>query len=222
MSIQDGSWSLECEREHGRLVKRTCDVIGSIVGLVLFAPIFAILFLIIRFDSPGPAIFRQSRIGLGGRMFTCLKFRTMYSDADETVHQLYIQHLWRGEGLSAEPNATYKLANDIRVTRFGRWLRRTSLDELPQLINVLRGDMSIVGPRPALPYEIEHYQTWHHERHKVKPGITGLWQVRGRGCLSPNDMLAMDVEYARTWTLWTDMKLIALTIPAVLRARGAR
>jgi lipopolysaccharide/colanic/teichoic acid biosynthesis glycosyltransferase len=146
----------------------------------------------------------------------------MVQGSSDQTHRRAIQRMWAGERISDDPKAEFKLTNDARVTSVGRWLRRTSLDELPQLINVLRGEMSIVGPRPAIPYEIDYFQEWHHERHLVNPGITGLWQVRGRGRVGPMEMLRLDVEYVRTWTLWTDLKLIVLTIPAMLRALGAR
>jgi lipopolysaccharide/colanic/teichoic acid biosynthesis glycosyltransferase len=204
------------------VAKRLLDVIVSVVALVTFAPVFAGLWLTIKLDSPGPVIFRQWRVGKDGKVFLCLKFRTMVHKADETAHRDAISRMWDGQHLSDDVNAAYKLTMDIRITRAGRWIRRMSLDELPQLINVLRGEMSVVGPRPAIPYELEHFQAWHHERHSVKPGLTGLWQVRGRGRVGPDEMLGMDVEYARTWTIWTDLWLILLTLPAVLKARGAR
>jgi lipopolysaccharide/colanic/teichoic acid biosynthesis glycosyltransferase len=204
------------------VAKRLLDVIVSVVALVTFAPVFAGLWLTIKLDSPGPVIFRQWRVGKDGKVFLCLKFRTMVHKADESAHRDAISRMWDGQHLSDDVNAAYKLTMDIRITRAGRWIRRMSLDELPQLINVLRGEMSVVGPRPAIPYELEHFQAWHHERHKVKPGPTGLWQVRGRGRVGPDEMLGMDVEYARTWTIWTDLWLMLLTLPAVLKARGAR
>jgi lipopolysaccharide/colanic/teichoic acid biosynthesis glycosyltransferase len=145
----------------------------------------------------------------------------MRQGADEVVHQKAIERLWAGERLSDNPESQFKLTDDPRITRVGRRLRQTSIDELPQLLNVLQGEMSIVGPRPAIPYELRYFSDWHHERHAVKPGITGLWQVRGRGGLDLNDMLKLDVEYARTWSIWLDLKLIALSIPAVLKGRGA-
>jgi len=204
------------------LLKRSLDLVLASVAVVLLAPLLLAICAAIKVDSPGPAIFRQRRVARYGGTFTCLKFRTMYCDADENVHRLAIKKLWAGESRSRSPDAPYKLTGDSRVTRVGRWLRMTSLDELPQLFNVVRGEMSLVGPRPAIPYELEHYEVWHHERHNVRPGITGLWQVRGRGCLTPEDMLKLDVEYARTWSVWLDCKLIVLTIPSVLTARGAR
>ena len=206
-------------REFG---KRALDVAISVPAIVVLTPVFIVLWIAIHLDSPGPAIFCQRRIGRGEKPFNCFKFRTLRHNADQNVHREAIRRAWAREPLSNDPDAPYKLTDDPRVTRVGGVLRRTSFDELPQLLNVLRGEMSIVGPRPAIPYELEHFQDWHHRRHIVKPGITGICQVRGRGRVCPEVMLEMDVEYAVNWTLWTDLKLIALTFPAVLWGRGAR
>ncbi len=203
-------------------VKRALDIAVSVTGILLLAPFLAVVWVAVRLDSPGPAIFCQRRVGRDEKPFNCFKFRTLRHNADENVHRDAIRRAWAKEALSNDPDAPYKLTDDPRVTRVGRLLRRTSVDELPQLLNVLRGEMSIVGPRPAIPYELAYFRDWHHQRHIVKPGITGLCQVRGRGRLCPDAMLEMDVEYAMNWTLWTDLKLIALTFPAVLRGRGAR
>ena len=204
------------------LAKRALDVAISVVAIVPLALVFVVVWIAIHLDSPGPALFRQRRIGRDEKPFTCFKFRTLRHNADENVHREAIRRFWANEPLSDDPDAPYKLTDDPRVTRVGRWLRRTSLDELPQFLNVLRGEMSIVGPRPAIPYELEHFRDWHHKRHIVKPGITGICQVRARGRVSAEVMLEMDVDYAMNWTLWTDLKLIALTFPAVLRGHGAR
>ena len=204
------------------IVKRTLDVVISVLAIVVLAPVFVVLGIAIRLDSPGPALFRQRRIGRDEKPFDCLKFRTLRHNADDSIHRDAIRRAWAKQRLSNDPDAPFRLTDDPRVTRVGLWLRKTSLDELPQLLNVLRGEMSIVGPRPAIPYELEHFREWHHQRHIVKPGITGLCQVRGRGRLTPDVMLEMDVDYAMNWTLWTDLKLIALTFPAVLGGRGAR
>jgi lipopolysaccharide/colanic/teichoic acid biosynthesis glycosyltransferase len=206
-------------REFG---KRALDLAISVPAIVVLTPVFIVVWIAIHLDSPGPAVFCQRRIGRGEKPFNCFKFRTLRHNADQNVHREAIRRAWAKEPLSNDPDAPYKLTDDPRVTRVGGVLRRTSLDELPQLLNVLRGEMSIVGPRPAIPYELEHFQDWHHRRHIVKPGITGICQVRGRGRVCPEVMLEMDVEYAMNWTLWTDLKLIALTFPAVLRGRGAR
>jgi lipopolysaccharide/colanic/teichoic acid biosynthesis glycosyltransferase len=203
-------------------IKRAIDVVVSGMALFLLAPLLGLIGLLIRLDSPGPALFRQERVGQDETRFTCYKFRTMYQDADPNVHRLAIQRFAAGQMLSDDPDAPYKLTNDNRVTHTGKFLRRTSLDELPQLLNVFRGEMSLVGPRPAIPYELETYRDWQHLRHRVKPGLTGLWQVYGRGRVGFEEMMALDVEYAISWTVWLDIKLIALTVPAMLAQRGAR
>jgi lipopolysaccharide/colanic/teichoic acid biosynthesis glycosyltransferase len=204
------------------LAKRTLDIIVGALGMLVLAALFPALWLAIRLDSRGPAIFRQWRVGQNGQLFCCYKFRTMDCDADDLLHRRAFQQEVAGQRISEDPDAPFKLSGDPRVTRVGRWLRETSLDELPQLVNVLRGDMSIVGPRPMIPYELECFQVWHHKRHDVRPGLTGPWQVWGRGRMSVKEMLELDLEYAFTWTIWTDLKLIALTIPAVLKRNGAQ
>src|SRR5437899_10746519 len=153
-------------REFG---KRALDVAISVLAIVVLAPVFMVVWIAIHLDSPGPAVFRQRRIGRDEKPFTCFKFRTLRHNADENVHREAIRRFWANETLSDDPDAPYKLTDDSRVTRVGRWLRRTSLDELPQLFNVLRGEMSIVGPRPAISYELEYFRDWHHKRHIVKP-----------------------------------------------------
>lgn len=203
-------------------IKRLIDLLVSGTALLLLSPLLGLIGLLIRLDSRGPALFRQERVGQDESRFTCFKFRTMYQDADPDVHRLAIQRFAAGQTLSDDPDAPYKLTNDSRVTRTGGFLRRTSLDELPQLLNVFRGEMSLVGPRPAIPYELETYQEWQHLRHRVKPGLTGLWQVYGRGRVGFEEMMALDVEYATSWNVWLDIKLIALTVPAMLEQRGAR
>lgn len=217
--------SHEATRRNAALrefAKRALDVAISVPAIVVLTPVFILVWIIIHLDSPGPAVFCQRRIGRNEKPFNCFKLRTLRHNSDQNVHREAIRRAWANEALSNDPDAPYKLTDDPRVTRVGRLLRRTSLDELPQLLNVLRGEMSIVGPRPAIPYELEHFRDWHHKRHIVKPGITGISQVHGRGRVCPEVMLEMDVEYAMNWTLWTDVKLIALTFPAVLRGRGAR
>ncbi|HEU4793356.1 MAG TPA: sugar transferase [Nitrolancea sp.] len=203
-------------------IKRLIDVLISGAALLLLSPLLVLIGLLIRLDSSGPALFRQERVGQDETRFTCFKFRTMYQDADPNVHRLAFQRFAAGQILSDDPDAPYKLAKDNRVTHTGELLRRTSLDELPQLLNVFLGEMSLVGPRPAIPYELETYQEWQHLRHQVKPGLTGLWQVYGRGRVGFEEMMALDVEYATTWSVWLDVKLIALTVPAMLEQRGAR
>ena len=202
--------------------KRALDLLLGSLALLVLSPLFALIAVCIRRDSSGPILFRQVRIGKDGKPFTCLKFRTMHQDADQRVHRLAFQRMAMGHPMSTDSHIPFKLSDDRRVTRVGAWLRRTSLDELPQLFNVLLGDMSLVGPRPAIPYELEHYKPWHHDRHRVKPGITGLWQVYGRGTTSFDEMMTLDVAYATTWPLWLDLKLLLLTVPAIVSGRGAR
>lgn len=202
--------------------KRVLDILISFIALVLLAPVLVLIALLTRLDSPGPVLFGQRRVGRHGKVFTCFKFRTMRHNCDQAVHQQAFQRMANGGTMSDDPTVPFKLAGDSRITRVGLLLRRTSLDELPQLINVLRGDMSLVGPRPAIPYELENYTDWHHDRHLVKPGITGLWQVYGRGKLGFMEGLRLDVQYATGWTLLLDLKLIAITVPVLLMQRSAR
>lgn len=204
------------------VAKRVLDFVLSAVALLLLIPLFLIIIVLIRTDSAGPVFFRQQRVGKNGKLFTCLKFRTMANNADQSVHREAIKRFANGEALSDDDGARFKLANDRRITKIGSFLRRTSLDELPQLINVLRGDMSLVGPRPAIPYELDFYKEWYHDRHNVKPGITGLWQVYGRSRVDFDEMMRLDVEYATKSSFWLDVKLILLTVPAMVMQRGAR
>jgi lipopolysaccharide/colanic/teichoic acid biosynthesis glycosyltransferase len=181
--------------------------------------------LVIKLSSKGPVLFRQQRVGQYGRCFTFLKFRSMYTDNDPTVHKEFTTKLIAGE-IKHDPfqgnKAIYKLTNDKRITRVGKLLRRTSLDELPQLINVFKGDMSLVGPRPAMPYELAAYRTWHRRRVlEVKPGITGLWQVTGRSSVDFDEMVRLDLRYATSWTLWLDLKILVCTPRAVIGGTGA-
>jgi exopolysaccharide biosynthesis polyprenyl glycosylphosphotransferase len=203
-----------------RAVKRLVDVVGAATALLLTAPLFAVIAVLIRIDSPGPVLFRQTRVGLGMREFTVLKFRTMRVGCDDAVHRDYIRSTMSSEA-SAEANGHYKLERKDAVTAVGSWLRRTSLDELPQLINVLRGDMSLVGPRPCIPYETECFLPHHFERFLVPPGITGLWQVTARACTTFGEALDMDVAYARGCSFGLDMRLLCATPHQVLRRRGA-
>ena len=199
-----------------RVVKRTIDIIGASIGLVITAPLFAYLALRVKLDSPGPVLFRQTRLGMNMTEFTALKFRTMREDSDDAAHREYVKRSlsWRepiGSG------GTYKPEFAELVTSFGRRLRKTSLDELPQLINVLKGDMSLVGPRPCIPYETEHFASHHFERFLVPAGLTGLWQVAARAHSSFGEALEMDVAYARSWSLGLDLRLLCRTPFAVIR-----
>jgi lipopolysaccharide/colanic/teichoic acid biosynthesis glycosyltransferase len=172
--------------------------------------------------SSGGVLFRQVRIGHNQRPFQVLKFRTMTAGCNDQIHREFVTQMLRGDDDAANGKTVYKLTEDPRITRVGRVLRRTSLDELPQLINVLRGDMSLVGPRPALSWEVELYEPQHHERFRVKPGLTGLWQVSGRSTLSMLQALDLDVEYVRRQTLGLDLAIVVRTVPTVLRGDGAR
>ncbi len=201
------------------LLKRSMDVLGASLLLVLTAPLFAIAAWKIRRESPGPVFFRQRRLGMNQREFTLLKFRTMRLDADDEPHRDYIRATMEGR---AEPNGDglFKLDRSDAVTSFGRWLRKNSLDELPQLVNVLRADMSLVGPRPCLPYEVEHFAPHHFERFLVPAGMTGAWQVTARGRATFADALDMDALYARSWSLSRDISLLLRTPLHLLRSRA--
>jgi exopolysaccharide biosynthesis polyprenyl glycosylphosphotransferase len=203
-------------------IKRAMDIAGSSLALILCAPVFMIIALIIKASSKGPVFFRQQRVGQHGKCFTFLKFRSMYIDNDPSAHKEYVKKLIAGEATREPSNGNgdgvYKLTNDKRITRVGKFLRRTSLDELPQFVNVLTGDMSLVGPRPAIPYEVTSYETWHRRRVlEVKPGITGLWQVNGRNRIKFDEMVRLDLQYAKQWSPWLDIKILMRTPRAVFR-----
>jgi exopolysaccharide biosynthesis polyprenyl glycosylphosphotransferase len=202
-----------------RVLKRAIDIVGAVVALTLTSPLFAYAAWRIKRESPGPVFFRQRRLGMGMTEFTTLKFRTMRSDTDEAPHREYIR---RTMSASAAPNGNgiYKLDRNDVVTPFGRWLRKTSLDELPQLINVLRGEMSLVGPRPCIRYETEAFAQHHFERFLVPAGLTGLWQVTARAHSTFGEALDMDVTYARAWSLGLDLALLFRTPLQVVRTRG--
>ena len=205
-------------------IKRGLDVIGSLTLLVVLSPLFLLIATLVRVKSPGPVFFRQVRIGQMMKPFTMLKFRTMYLDADPRLHHEFVSSFIKASGQVPEPcqNGFFKLANDPRVTPVGHILRKTSLDELPQLWNVLCGDMSLVGPRPPLLYELEQYKPWHLRRIlEAKPGITGLWQVSGRSRTTFDEMVRLDLRYARTRSLWTDIKILLATPAAVISGKGA-
>lgn len=188
--------------------QRLFDLVGAVAGLVLASPLMILAALALRLDSPGPVLFRQTRIGRGGRPFQMLKFRSMVPGADPEPHRDHIRRLLTGRR-SGRPWA--KLEPDPRATRVGRLLRATSLDELPQLFNVVRGEMSLVGPRPALPYELDLWQPWHYGRLAVPPGITGLWQVEARGRADFDEMIRLDLEYIRRRSLWLDLVILFRT-----------
>ena len=207
------------------LIKRTVDIAGSVLMLILCAPLFLVIALAIKLTSHGPVFFRQQRVGRYGKTFTFLKFRSMYVDNDSSVHREFVRNLITSKPGRENTNGTgrdYKIKNDKRVTRVGKLLRRTSLDELPQFLNVLKGDMSLVGPRPPIPYELAAYQTWHRQRLLgVKPGITGLWQVLSRSSVEFDEMVRLDLRYASTWSPWLDLKILLRTPFAVIKGTGA-
>jgi exopolysaccharide biosynthesis polyprenyl glycosylphosphotransferase len=213
-------------RKFSRFVKRSMDIAGSFAALILCCPLFVLISLAVKLTSKGPILFKQERVGRYGLRFTFLKFRSMKCDNDARIHREYIKRFIAGEAdpprVSHTPNVFYKIQDDPRVTRVGKFLRKISLDEIPQFINVLKGDMSLVGPRPPIPYELEGYQIWHRRRVlESKPGITGLWQVNGRSRLKFDDMVRLDLQYAKTWSLWLDIKILLRTPRAVLFGSGA-
>jgi lipopolysaccharide/colanic/teichoic acid biosynthesis glycosyltransferase len=208
------------------VIKRTMDIVGSMAALMLLSPLFLLLAIIIKATSKGPVFFRQVRVGQHGKPFVFLKFRSMHAVNDARIHQEYVKQLIAGTAEKQPSNANgtgaYKLTNDPRVTTVGAFLRRTSLDELPQFINVLMGEMSLVGPRPPVEYEVEAYDIWHRRRLvEAKPGITGLWQVNGRSRVKFDEMVRLDLKYARTWTPWMDLKILLRTPGAVVLGEGA-
>lgn len=234
----DGSGSLENNVLYGdilnrtlssflkRIVKRIFDITGSFLGIIITSPLMIIIAVLIKLTSPGPVLFRQERVGFLGQKFQFLKFRSMAVNADCTIHERYVNELINGRhekiNQRTKEKPLYKISNDPRVTYIGRILRKTSLDELPQLFNILKGEMSLVGPRPPIPYEVEKYRLWHRGRvFEVKPGLTGLWQVSGRSKMSFDDMVRLDLRYADNWSFWLDIKIILKTFRAVLSAEGA-
>ncbi len=212
---------------HKRKVKRVIDILGSALGLALSSPLFVMIPLLIKWTSRGPVFFSQERIGEHGEVFTFLKFRTMYANSSPELHRKYVSNLIAGGAADTRAGAgnlqaLYKMQDDPRITPLGRILRKTSLDELPQFLNVLIGDMSLVGPRPPIAYEVEQYDLWHRRRFlESKPGITGLWQVKGRSTTTFDDMVRLDLKYAREWSILLDLKILVRTPWAVLNGKGA-
>ncbi|MDX6696195.1 MAG: hypothetical protein QOF02_3798 [Blastocatellia bacterium] len=207
-----------------RLAKRASDIIIAGVALLILSPLWLIIAALIKLDSRGPVFYKQERVGMDGRIFLFYKFRTMRLNADDTTHREYQRKYIAGSpdtNLGDEQRPAYKLLTDTRITRVGRLLRRLSLDELPQLLNVLGGDMSIVGPRPPIPYEVEAYELWHRKRLDMKPGLTGLWQVSGRNRLTFDEMVRIDLFYIENWSLLLDLKIILRTLPVMLRGDDA-
>jgi exopolysaccharide biosynthesis polyprenyl glycosylphosphotransferase len=213
-------------RSAAHFFKRCFDIFGALVGLVLFSPLMALTALAIKISSPGPVIFKQTRLGCRGCRFPFYKFRSMVVENDDQCHREFVAGLIEGkhevlnQGNKNRP--VFKIKNDHRITPVGRIIRRLSLDELPQFLNVLKGEMSLVGPRPPIPYEVEKYKPWHLRRIlEIKPGITGLWQVDGRSRTSFDEMVRLDLRYLMTWSFWLDIKILLKTIKAVLETKGA-
>jgi exopolysaccharide biosynthesis polyprenyl glycosylphosphotransferase len=226
---QSKIFTLDLEEGGARSVqlalKRLLDLLGAITGLLLFSPLMLITALAVKFTSPGPIIFRQTRLGRRGNHFSFYKFRSMTAGNDDRVHREYVCKLIKGENdqinQGGKDQPLYKLKNDCRITKVGRIIRKLSIDELPQLFNVLKGDMSLVGPRPPIPYEVEKYKSWHLRRIlEVKPGITGLWQVEGRSQTSFDEMVRLDIRYVQNCSLWLDIKILFRTVREVFFPKG--
>jgi len=224
--------TLRLELAHKRAslgVKRLIDIAGSLTALIFLSPVMLAIAIAIKLTSSGPVLFRQTRVGQYGKRFTFLKFRSMHVNNDRSIHENFVKSFIAGKPEAGKSNGNgttvqvqYKLRADPRVTPIGRFLRKSSLDELPQFLNVLLGEMSLVGPRPPVPYEVARYSVWHRRRLLVvKPGITGLWQVEGRSRVKFDDMVRLDIRYARSWSLWLDLKILAQTPYAVLTGTGA-
>ena len=213
-------------RKLSRMTKRMMDILGASLALVFFSPLFLVIAVAVKVTSKGPVFFRQRRVGQHGNSFVFLKFRSMHANNDALVHKQYVQRLIAGKADKHPSNGNgqgvYKLTKDSRITPFGALLRKTSLDELPQFLNVLKGEMSLVGPRPPIPYEVEAYDIWHRRRLlEAKPGITGLWQISGRSRVKFDDMVRLDLQYARNWSPWMDIKILLRTPGAVVLGEGA-
>lgn len=208
-----------------KLVKRWVDILGSLTVILLLSPIMAAVALTVKLTSRGPVLFKQIRVGYQGKTFIFQKFRSMVAASEDSIHREYVHRLIAGEhdqiNLGTRKDPLFKLVNDPRITPFGRFLRKTSLDELPQLFNVLKGEMSLVGPRPPIPYEVHDYKNWHYRRILgVKPGITGLWQVSGRNRTTFDEMVRLDIYYAENWSLLMDLRIMVRTLKVILAADG--
>jgi len=204
-----------------RFMKRAIDIFLSALALVVFSPVFLIIAIAIKLTSRGPLLFRQTRLGYHAQPFKFLKFRSMYLSSDPVMEQRYVKNLIAGDfgAMGAQP--TFKIKQDPRITPIGRFLRRTSLDELPQFINVLRGDMSLVGPRPPIPYEVGIYREWQRQRLSCKPGITGVWQISGRSRTTFDEMVKMDLDYIKRQSIFLDLWILLQTPRATLKGEGA-
>lgn len=205
------------------MVKRAIDIFGSLLALIVLSPVFLAIALLVKLTSKGPVLFRQGRLGQFGKAFDCLKFRSMYANNDPKIHEAFMKEMIGGNArTNGEGKPVYKMKDDPRITSIGKFIRRTSLDELPQFINVLKGEMSLVGPRPPLAYEYREYDVWHRRRVlEIKPGITGLWQVHGRSRVSFDEMVRLDLRYARRWSLGLDLQILLKTPAAVVSGDGA-
>ncbi len=207
-----------------RAMKRSIDVFISLAVLILGFPFFVAIGLLIKLTSRGPVFFKQRRVGENGKPFFLYMFRSMKIDCDDSIHREFTQNYIHGEtsqsSLDGESVALYKIVDDPRITGVGGFLRRTSLDELPQFINILRNDMSVVGPRPPMEYEYEHYDDWHKLRVKIKPGLTGLWQVSGRSTVPFHEMVMLDLYYIEHWSLRMDLNIMVKTVPVMLSGTG--
>jgi lipopolysaccharide/colanic/teichoic acid biosynthesis glycosyltransferase len=224
-------------RLNYHLSKRFIDLVFAVLALIVFSPLILIVAILIKLDSPGPVFFIQDRVGVRRRVFNktiyyemitfrCYKFRTMICNADPSLHKSYVKALINNDcqgmaALQGEDTKIRKLTHDPRITRLGRILRKSSIDEIPQFINVLKGEMSMVGPRPAIPYEVELYKPWHYRRLETKPGITGLWQVTARCTADFDEIVRLDIQYVEKQSFWLDMKILLKTPLAVLSCKGA-
>jgi len=217
----------ERSRKNALKIKRIIDVVGSIAGILIFFPFFILIPICIKLTSRGPVLFRQERVGQYEKNFIFLKFRSMHAGNNENVHKEFVYNLICEKTQCDTKNngsgkKVFKITNDTRVTPFGKILRKSSLDELPQLFNVLKGEMSLAGPRPPIPYELDKYDSWHRRRVlEIKPGITGLWQVMGRSSTTFNEMVRLDLQYATNWSLWLDIKILLKTPWAIVAGKGA-
>ena len=212
-------------KKAARIIKRAIDIVGSLFALVVLSPLWVAIAVLIKLTSRGPMLFKQERVGQYGVRFTFLKFRSMYIDSDHKIHQEYVRQLISGKEdrkQTDDSDGVYKMREDPRTTTVGRFLRKASLDELPQFFNVLKGEMSLVGPRPAIPYELKAYDLWHRRRFlEAKPGMTGLWQIKGRSKVKFDEMVRLDLKYARAWSVGLDLKILLQTPRAVISAEGA-
>lgn len=219
-------FEVEKKKKLSLLIKRGMDVVGAVMALILLSPVFLLLAIMVKLASKGPVFFRQQRVGRYGVPFEFLKFRSMYVSTDAAIHKEYVKKFIAGKatpaGSTRDTKVTYKITNDPRVTWIGKFMRRTSLDEIPQFWNVLQGQMSLVGPRPPIPYELETYDIWHRRRLlESRPGITGLWQVHGRSKTTFDEMVRLDLKYSRIWSPMLDVKILLQTPRAVFSGDGA-